>query len=100
MPELEFTLDLETGGLRCRAHRDGLALSPQAVSILQLILGVTKIEALAVVIALIALTSAISTLSGLWGVLVTDAVQFVIKMGMVIVLAVVAVDAVGGIDAM
>src|SRR5439155_13943621 len=70
------------------------------VKILQLILGVTKIEALAVVIALIALTSAISTLSGLWGVLVTDAVQFVIKMGMVIVLAVVAVDAVGGIDAM
>src|SRR2546430_2290723 len=32
-------LDLEAGGLRCRAHRDGLALSSQAVSILQLILG-------------------------------------------------------------
>ena len=42
----------------------------------------------------------ISTLSGLWGVLVTDMVQFVIKMGMVIVLAVFAVHAVGGIDAM
>src|SRR5207248_2047431 len=42
----------------------------------------------------------ISTLSGLWGVLVTDLFQFVIKMGMVIVLAVVAVHAVGGIEAM
>src|SRR5207245_186467 len=36
----------------------------------------------------------------LWGVLVTDLFQFVIKMGMVIVLAVVAVQAVGGIEAM
>src|SRR5213596_3447131 len=70
------------------------------VKILQLILGVSKLDALMIVIGLIALTSMISTLSGLWGVLVTDAVQFVIKMGMVIVLAVVAVDAVGGIDAM
>jgi len=70
------------------------------VKILELTLGLTKIEALVVVIGLIALTSAISTLSGLWGVLVTDAVQFVIKMGMVIVLAVVAVNAVGGIEAM
>ena len=49
---------------------------------------------------MIALTSSISTLSGLWGVLVTDLFQFVIKMGMVIVLAVYAVRAVGGIDAM
>jgi len=70
------------------------------VKILELTLGVTKVEALAVVLGLIALTSAISTLSGLWGVLVTDAVQFVIKMTMVVVLAVVAVNAVGGIDAM
>ncbi|MSR05629.1 MAG: sodium:proline symporter [Gemmatimonadetes bacterium] len=70
------------------------------VKILELTLGITKVEALAVVIGLIALTSAISTLSGLWGVLVTDAVQFVIKMTMVIVLAVVAVNAVGGIDVM
>src|SRR5438132_1255098 len=70
------------------------------VKILQLILGVSKLDALMIVIGLIALTSMISTLSGLWGVLVTDAVQFVIKMGMVIVLAVVAVKAVGGIDLM
>jgi Na+/proline symporter len=39
-------------------------------------------------------------MSGLWGVLVTDAFQFFVKMGMVIVLAVVAVRAVGGMDAM
>ncbi len=70
------------------------------VDILTLILGVTKLQALAIVIGMIALTSSISTLSGLWGVLVTDMFQFVIKMGMVIVLAVFAIQAVGGIDAM
>src|SRR5437867_2587121 len=70
------------------------------VKILQLLFGVGKLEALALVLGLIALTSAISTLSGLWGVLVTDLFQFVIKMGMVIVLAVVAVNAVGGIEAL
>src|SRR6266567_4687061 len=68
--------------------------------ILQLVFGVSKGEALWIVVGMIALTSAISTLSGLWGVLVTDLFQFVIKMGMVIVLAVVAVHAVGGIDAL
>jgi len=70
------------------------------VKILELIFNVGKVEALLMVLGLIVLTSAISTLSGLWGVLVTDLFQFVIKMGMVIVLAVVAVNAVGGIDAM
>jgi Na+/proline symporter len=70
------------------------------VKILQLILGVTKAEALVLVVGLIVVTSLISTLSGLWGVLWTDLIQFVIKMGMVIVLAVVAVKVVGGIGAM
>src|SRR6266478_2560892 len=70
------------------------------VKILMLVLSVTKLEALAIVLGLIALTSFISTLSGLWGVLVTDMFQFVIKMSMVIVLAVAAVSAVGGIDQM
>lgn len=70
------------------------------VKILGLILGVNKAEALAIVIGMIALTSFISTLSGLWGVLVTDVFQFVIKMGMVIALAVYAVNAVGGMDQM
>ena len=68
--------------------------------ILQLVFSISKGEALWIVVGLILLTSAISTLSGLWGVLVTDLFQFVIKMGMVIVLAVVAVNAVGGIEAM
>src|SRR5690242_17786700 len=70
------------------------------VKILMLILGVSKVEALAIVLGMIALTAFISTLAGLWGVLVTDLLQFVIKMGMVIVLAVVSVRAVGGLDAM
>jgi Na+/proline symporter len=70
------------------------------VKILGLILGVSKFEALLIVMGLIALTSSISTLSGLWGVLVTDLFQFIVKMGMVTVLAVFAVQAVGGIDAM
>src|SRR6266496_6362341 len=68
--------------------------------ILGLVFGISKGQALWIVVGLIVLTSAISTLSGLWGVLVTDLFQFVIKMGMVIVLAVVAVNAVGGIEAM
>src|SRR2546425_11032236 len=68
--------------------------------ILQLVFTISKGEALWIVVGLIVLTSAISTLSGLWGVLVTDLFQFVIKMGMVIVLAVVAVNAVGGVEAM
>lgn len=68
------------------------------VKILMMILGVGKEAALLLVIGLIAVTSLISTLSGLWGVLVTDLVQFVIKMAMVIVLAFAAVSAAGGVD--
>ena len=70
------------------------------VDILTLVLGITERRALLIVLGIITLTAFISTLSGLWGVLVTDLFQFVIKMGMVIVLAVYAVKAVGGIDAM
>lgn len=68
--------------------------------IVMLTLGLNKEQALLVVLGLIALTSFISTLSGLWGVLVTDAFQFVVKMGMVVALAVYAVQGVGGLDAM
>src|ERR1700761_1871838 len=57
------------------------------VEILELSLGVTRIQALMIVLGMIAITSGISTMSGLWGVLVTDLVQFVIKMTMVTVLA-------------
>src|SRR5271168_401534 len=70
------------------------------VKILTLVLGIGKLQALLIVVGIIALTSFISTLSGLWGVLVTDVFQFVIKMGMVIALAVFAVQAAGGMAAM
>ncbi|MBV9743775.1 MAG: sodium:proline symporter, partial [Acidobacteriia bacterium] len=66
------------------------------VEILMLVLGVSRLRALLIVIAMIALTSSISTMSGLWGVLVTDLIQFVIKMSMVTVLAFAAIHAVGG----
>jgi len=70
------------------------------VKILEVIFGIDEDQALLIVIGMIALTSAISTLSGLWGVLVTDVFQFVVKMSMVIILAVFAVNAVGGIEAL
>lgn len=68
------------------------------VKILVLVLGITKIEALLIALAIMALTASISTLSGLWGVLWTDLFQFVLKMGMVVFLAVAAVNASGGMD--
>jgi Na+/proline symporter len=70
------------------------------VKILMLVLGVTKFQALGIVLGIIVITSFISTLSGLWGVMVTDVFQFVVKMTMVIVLAVVAIHVVGGIGEM
>jgi solute:Na+ symporter, SSS family len=70
------------------------------VKILTLTLGVSKEQALAMVLGLIALTSLLSTLSGLWGVIMTDAIQFVIMIAMAIVLAVAAVSAVGGMEAL
>jgi solute:Na+ symporter, SSS family len=68
------------------------------VKILMLVLGVTKVQALLIAVAIMLLTASISTLSGLWGVLVTDLFQFVLKMGMVIVLAVFAVKSLGGMS--
>jgi Na+/proline symporter len=70
------------------------------VKILMLVLGVNRIEAIVIVLGLIAVTASISTLSGLWGVLVTDLFQFAVKMAMVIVLAVAAVQAVGGMGSL
>ncbi|MDF2698040.1 MAG: Na+/solute symporter [Labilithrix sp.] len=65
--------------------------------ILGLTLGLPKGPAVA---ACLLLTALYVSVSGLWGVLVTDVLQFVVKLGMTIVLAVVAVRAVGGIDRM
>src|SRR4026209_2234630 len=70
------------------------------VKILEIALGLSKGDALKVVVGLLLFTAFYTTISGLWGVLVTDLFQFVLKMSMVIVLAVLAVRAVGGIDAL
>jgi len=70
------------------------------VKILQTTLGLDKRQALFVVIGILIFTAFYTTISGLWGVLVTDLFQFVLKMGMVIVLAILAVHAVGGMDAL
>ena len=59
-----------------------------------------KLQALLIVFLMMFLTSGISTLSGLWGVLVTDLFQFVLKMGMVVVLAYYAVKSCGGMELM
>ena len=55
---------------------------------------------LLILIGMLLFTAYYTTISGLWGVLVTDLFQFVLKMGMVILLAIFAVNAVGGIDAL
>lgn len=52
------------------------------------------------VIICMAITAIYTSISGLWGVLWTDLVQFVLKMTMVIVLAYYGVNAVGGIAGM
>jgi Na+/proline symporter len=70
------------------------------VKIMILVLGVTKVEALLIALGIMAITASISTLSGLWGVLWTDLFQFVLKMGMVILLAVFAVEASGGLSSL
>ena len=70
------------------------------VKILEITLGVSKSGAIMIVIGMLIFTAFYTAISGLWGVLVTDLFQFALKMGMVIVLAVLAVNAVGGIDAM
>ena len=68
------------------------------VKILEITLGVSKTGAIVIVIGMLLFTAFYTAISGLWGVLVTDLFQFALKMGMVIVLAILAVNAVGGID--
>jgi SSS family solute:Na+ symporter len=62
--------------------------------IVGLTMGVGKWQA---TVALFAITAFYSTLSGLWGVVVTDAFQFVLAMAGCIALAVFALGAVGGL---
>jgi SSS family solute:Na+ symporter len=49
-------------------------------------------------VLLFLITAGYTMFSGLWGVVVTDAFQFVVKMGGVILLAVLAVKSIGGLD--
>ena len=71
------------------------------VKVLTLTLGLhTTREQLTAVFLCLALTLAYNTISGLWAVLWTDLVQFVLKFSMVILLAVFAVRAVGGMHAL
>src|SRR5690348_13047419 len=70
------------------------------VKILQATLGLGPGHAFAVLAALMAFTAFYTALSGLWGNLVTDLFQFVLKMGVVTILAFYAVRAVGGMGAL
>jgi Na+/proline symporter len=70
------------------------------MKILQVTLGLDATRALWVLLALLAFTAFYTTIAGLWGVLLTDLVQFVLKMGMVVALAYYAVRAVGGLSAL
>jgi SSS family solute:Na+ symporter len=65
------------------------------VTILQVTLNVNPWYA---AILLFAITALYSVFSGLWGVIVTDAFQFVVAMGGTILLAVLAVKSIGGLD--
>ena len=67
------------------------------VTILQITLAIDPWTA---AILLFAVTGTYSIFSGLWGVVVTDTFQFIVKMGGVIVLAIFAVNSVGGLDSM
>ena len=49
-------------------------------------------------VLLLVITAVYSVFSGLWGVIVTDVFQFALAMGGTILLAVLAVDSVGGLD--
>src|SRR5574338_1244211 len=66
------------------------------VKILEITLGVDTKHAIYILIGILIFAAFYTTISGLWGVLVTDLFQFALKMGMVIVLAILAVNAVGG----
>src|SRR3954464_4510246 len=70
------------------------------LKILEATLGLDARASLWALLALLIFTAFYTTLAGLWGVLVTDLVQFVLKMGMVVALAYFAVRATGGLTAL
>jgi solute:Na+ symporter, SSS family len=65
------------------------------VTVLQISLNINPWKA---AILLFAITAGYTIFSGLWGVVVTDTFQFVVKMGGVIALAYFAVKSIGGLD--
>ncbi len=67
------------------------------VKVLKISLNVEKLDA---VLLCLAITAVYTTISGLWGVLITDFLQFLLMMTMTIVMAWFAVDAVGGLAAL
>jgi len=68
------------------------------MKILQAALGVSTETAVWMLVGIFAFTAFYTTIAGLWGVLVTDLFQFVLMMSMIILLAILSVQAVGGID--
>ena len=67
------------------------------VKVLGVALGLGKIEA---VLVCLAITAVYTSLSGLWGVLINDLLQFILMMVMTLLLAYFAVAAVGGLAAL
>ena len=65
--------------------------------VFQLTLGLSRLTA---VLLCLALTAVYTTMAGLWGVLITDLLQFALMMSMTIALAYFAVAAVGGLEAL
>ncbi len=68
------------------------------VKILEQTVGLARPEAIAVTLGITALTCVVAALGGLQGVLVTDLLQFFLMLGMAVLLAVYAVNGVGGLD--
>ncbi|MGH7580364.1 MAG: sodium:solute symporter family protein [Gemmatimonadales bacterium] len=65
------------------------------------ILGITlDVDPWIAAVVLFGITALYSVLAGLWGVIVTDAFQFVVAMGGSILLAVLAVEWIGGLDSL
>jgi Na+/proline symporter len=70
------------------------------VKVLQGTLGIGDATAYWILCGMLGFTALYTTIAGLWGVLVTDLFQFVLMMGSAILLAVLAVNSVGGVDAL
>jgi len=82
------------------AAADRMGLVGWAQQTLHMDVDLPRLWALIVIFGIIAFTGFYTSISGLWGVLWTDLVQFILKMTMVIVLAYYGVEAVGGMAAL